>query len=334
MRPSEDTAEQIAAALRFPLEFFSAPDLEEVAADAASFRALTKMTAGQREAAFASGVLAFALHDWIEERFALPADAIPRLSASTNPETAAAIVRSEWGVGSKPIGRLIPLLEMHGVRVYSLAEDCAEVDAFSMWRKGNGFVFLNQNKTAEHSRFDAAHELAHLVLHGGEDVPHGKEAEQQANAFAGAFLMPRDRVLATVPRRASARDLARVKKPLKVSVSALAYRGRELGIFTDWHFRKLCVEISQLGWRTSEPEPIQRERSQVLDKVFSALREDGIGKRDIARELALEPHDLEKLVFGLTLLPVTGEASVAARNASRPEVAGRPAFEVYDGGAA
>src|SRR3546814_6566541 len=53
-------------------------------------------------------------------------------------------------------------------------EDTKNVDAFSCWRNGQPFVFLNTFKSAERSRFDAAHELAHLVLHrhGG---PQGRE---------------------------------------------------------------------------------------------------------------------------------------------------------------
>jgi len=63
--------------------------------------------------------------------------------------------------------------------VCSLAEQCREVDAFSLWRHGSPFVFLNTQKTPEHSRFDVAHELGHLVLHrhghggcdGAPDLP-------------------------------------------------------------------------------------------------------------------------------------------------------------------
>jgi Zn-dependent peptidase ImmA (M78 family)/transcriptional regulator with XRE-family HTH domain len=332
-RPSAETLRKIAEVLSFPKPFFEAADLEEVSVEAASFRALSKMTASQRNSAFAAGALAFALHDWIDGRFRLPVTDIPRISATTNPETAAAIVRSEWGLGSRPIKKILPLLESKGIRVYSLAEDCAEVDAFSMWRRGNGFIFLNHNKSAEHSRFDAAHELAHLVLHGGDDVPHGKAAEDQANSFAGAFLMPRDQVLAKLPRRATLEHLLRLKKSFRVSVSALAYRGHELGVFTDWHYRRLCVEISERGWRRSEPQPIQRERSQVLDKVFQTLRREGIGKAQVAESLGLHVQDVDKLVFGLALIPLDG--SPTARPArSDPPAARKFQPEVLPGGTA
>ncbi|MEK2654790.1 ImmA/IrrE family metallo-endopeptidase [Pseudomonas aeruginosa] len=47
-----------------------------------------------------------------------------------------------------------------------MAEETSQVNAFSCWRRGvTPFVFLNTQKSAEASRFDAAHELGHLVLH-------------------------------------------------------------------------------------------------------------------------------------------------------------------------
>lgn len=75
------------------------------------------------------------------------------------------MVRAHWRIGELPIGNLIHLLESKGVRVYSLAEQGKSLDAFSLWHQNIPFVFLKTNKTAEHSRMDAAHELGHLVLH-------------------------------------------------------------------------------------------------------------------------------------------------------------------------
>ncbi|MFD5336500.1 MULTISPECIES: ImmA/IrrE family metallo-endopeptidase [Streptomyces] len=64
--------------------------------------------------------------------------------------------------------------------------DCPEVDAFSFWDGEIPFVLLSTEKTAERGRFDAAHELGHLVLHGEEQMPHGPQAEAEAHRFAAA----------------------------------------------------------------------------------------------------------------------------------------------------
>lgn len=321
MLPQRDTLEQIARVLEFPMAFFSGPDLEEIPTEAASFRSMARMTASQKHSAQASGSLALALHDWISQRFKLPATDVPRVGPGVDAETAAEVVRAEWGLGEQPVPNLVHLLEAHGVRVFSLTQECREVDAFSLWLR-QPFVFLNTQKSAEHSRFDAAHELGHLVMHGHHEIPQGKEIEREANQFASAFLMPAAGVLATAPRTPSVSDLIRAKKPWRVSVSALAYRLHQLHALSDWRYRRLAVEISQHGYRTREPEPIARETSQILNKVFTALRKEATSKADVARGLDLHPRDLDRLVFNLALLPVDtddmgtehGSAAVTERN--------------------
>lgn len=59
---------------------------------------------------------------------------------------------------------------------------------------------------------------------------------------------------------------------------ALTYRMHDLGLLTDWQHRSTCAELSRLGYRSAEPEGMgQRETSQVLTRVFAALRTKGVG---------------------------------------------------------
>jgi Zn-dependent peptidase ImmA (M78 family)/DNA-binding XRE family transcriptional regulator len=302
--PSDTTISALAKVLRFPPEFFSAPDIDEPVPGAASFRALTRMTASQRDAALAAGALAIELGGWVEQRFTLPTVDVPDLR-DHGPEAAAETLRARWGLGERPIGNMVHLLEAKGVRVFSLAEQCLEVDAFSMWRVPVAYVFLNTQKSAEHGRFDAAHELGHLVLHrhGG---PRGREAEHEANRFASAFLMPRASVLAVAPALATVDALIELKRAWAVSVAALAHRLHALGMVSEWHYRSLCIEIGQRGYRRAEPKGVGREMSMVYKKVFDALRTDGITKADLARDLSLQVNDVDALVFGLVLTEVEG----------------------------
>lgn len=304
MVPSDSTIAEIARVLRFPPEFFSAASLDAPSTESASFRALSSMTAGQRDSALGAGALAIELAEWIDARFHLPAPTLPDLRGHT-PEAAAEAVRGAWGLGERPVKNMVHLLEAQGVRVFSLVEECKEVDAFSLWRGSTPYVFLNTIKSAERGRFDAAHELGHLLLHR-HGAPQGREAEQEADAFASAFLMPRGSILASAPRLPSLDHLVTLKRNWNVSVAALAHRLHALRLMSDWHYRTICIEIAQRGYKRSEPNGIPRETSQLVQKVFQALREDGMSKAAIARCLHLDVTELDSLVFGLTMTPVQG----------------------------
>ena len=298
--PSEATLVRLANLLRFPVGFFRQPALERLPDNAASFRAMKRMTAGQRDAALGAGeIAAQVINAWMEARFKLPSHDLPDLDEYT-PEAAAQFVRAKWGLGEQPIPNMVHLLESKGIRVFSLAEECVEVDAFSFWCDGTPFVLLNTFKSGERSRFDAAHELGHLVLHRRKAMV-GAEAEKQADEFAAAFLVPRDRLNAQVPRVITVGSLIQLKKGWGISVGALAYRLKEIGRLSEWNYRTIAVEIGKRGYRSSEPEGIQRETSQVFKKVFDSLASKGIRRVDVARELHLSIPEFEALTFGLRL---------------------------------
>lgn len=300
--PSEETLEKIASVLNFPVGFFFGPDLDDVQPEHASFRSLSTMTAGQRDAVTAAAALAFAINAALERRYNMPLPSVPDLH-DHEPEQAAAILRAQWQLGERPIGNVVHTLEAHGVRVFSLPEDADEVHAFATWCGSSPFVFLNTWKSAEGSRFDASHELGHLVLHRHEK-PQGRQAETEANAFASAFLMPRNSVLASAPRYASLREMFPVKKTWGVSLAAVVRRLRDLKVLSEWDYHDACVQLSSRGWRKAEPDPLaHREQSQVLRKVIELMREDGLSLSAFAAELDLPSADVNKLLFHLVPRP-------------------------------
>ncbi|MET7978293.1 ImmA/IrrE family metallo-endopeptidase [Streptomyces mirabilis] len=77
--------------------------------------------------------------------------------------------------------------------------DNAVVEAFSLSFTDHPVVVLGADKNDRaRSRFDGAHELTHLVLHG-EQICGVKEVETQAHQFAAAFLMPADDIYDQLP---------------------------------------------------------------------------------------------------------------------------------------
>jgi Zn-dependent peptidase ImmA (M78 family)/transcriptional regulator with XRE-family HTH domain len=334
--PSQETLQRLADALSFPVSFFSAGDLDELPVDAVSFRAASKLSARKRDIALNLGELATALYDWIGARFRLPAPDIPTLTTSSSlenhridtaadqpnngPELAAEVVRARWGLGNSPAPNMVHLLEAHGVRICSLPRACIDVDAFSLWLDDLPFIFLNTSKTPERDRFDCAHELGHLVLHKEKKTLRNPEAEREADRFAAAFLMPRDSVLSQVPLNPSVPYILKAKRIWKVAAIALAHRLHEVGLSTEWHYRMTCVELGKRGYRGAEPSGIPREPSQVLSKVFHAMRNEGITPRIIAHDLHLNVDDLNDLVFGLVVTAIQGDGNRSSTERPRLSV--------------
>jgi len=95
-------------------------------------------------------------------------------------------------------------------------------------------------------------------------------------------------------------DIMKIKKRWNVSAMALVYRLLRVGVFTDWLYRSMCIELSRQGLRTQEQDSVEREGSLVIKKVFDVMRHQSRGLRDIARELHVPIEELHKLVFGLT----------------------------------
>jgi Zn-dependent peptidase ImmA (M78 family) len=183
--------------------------------------------------------------------------------------------------------------------VFSLSENTASVNAFSFWRDNKAFMFLNNFKTAESSIFDTAHELAHLVMHKHGDPKESRSAEREANQFASAFLMPANDVTARIPRPITIDIVLQAKKRWRVSAMAMAYRLNTLKLLSDWQYKSLCIELGRRGYRSGEPDGIERETSLIWHKVLSQLWAERTTKADIAADLRLPLDELEGLIWNL-----------------------------------
>ena len=320
----ERILEKAAEILDFPISFFYGSDVEKIHAESVSFRALTKITAKKRDMAISQTILAEMISDWIDQNFELPLPNVPDLhelrsdfsnpitnesidEATDNevnyyleysyPEACADTVRKAWGLGEQPIPNLIALLESKGIRVFSLTDEAQDVDACCRWTSGRPFIFLNTSRTAERCRFDLAHELGHLVMHK-HGIIEGIHIEQEANAFASAFLMPRRSLLADPLRIPSLRSILSKKEIWQVSAAALTYRYNKLGIITDWNATSIYKQLAQRG-RNNEPNPIAHESSLLLDKVFKVLAQENFDLSKLTNDLCLTLEEISNLTFNL-----------------------------------
>ncbi|MEI2713594.1 MAG: ImmA/IrrE family metallo-endopeptidase [Nocardioides sp.] len=300
--PSEETLLKLASALSVPRSFFERDPIEPIPTEAASFRELSKATATRRDAVLATAALTLEFYAEIEQRFRLPDPSIPTFDKLV-PEQAAELVRRQWNLGDRPISNMVHLLEAKGVRLASLNHDYDDIDAFCFYRDAVPYVFLNTSKSAERQRFDAAHELAHLVLHSEleMDPSTSKFREAEANAFASSFLMPRSAVLGQLMVGASVERVLTARSFWKVSAMAMTHRLHELHLLSDWQYRSTCISLSDRGYRKAEPGGIVPETSQLPRKVMYGA-EARVSVRDAAAALDIDVGEVREYVRHLVPL--------------------------------
>jgi Zn-dependent peptidase ImmA (M78 family)/DNA-binding XRE family transcriptional regulator len=242
------------------VDFFHLTDAPDLEVSAVSFRALSSAGARKAKSVIAAARLSLELSAWLDSEYSTPDVDLPSLddlmsplgAEDYSPEQASLMLRRAWGMPDSPIKNVLWLLEAKGIRVFSLPGDGRDVDAFSFWRDGRPFIFLNPDKSAERLRFDLAHELGHLILHKGVATARERHYELQANQFASAFLMPASGLLvqaSTGSGQLRLSDIFVMKKSWKVSATAMVRRLFDLGLVSEWHYRSWMVDLSSRGYR-------------------------------------------------------------------------------------
>lgn len=237
--------------------------------------------------------------------FDLPAD--PTKIDHEQIEELAAETRRFWGLGTGPISNVTWLLENHGAVVTRCELGAATLDAFSEWSETDStpYVVLGCGKgSAARSRFDAAHELGHMVLHRHvrKSYLHQHEVfnhiESQAHRFAGAFLLPPD-AFAQDLYSPSLDSLRALKEKWRVSIAAMIKRAVQLELISESYEHRLWVNLGRRKWRTKEPldDVLDLEEPRFLRRAMELLVAKGIvAPNEVPMRLALAAHDVEELI--------------------------------------
>lgn len=220
-----------------------------------------------------------------------------------SPEITALRIRSEWGLGVQPINNIISLMELKGIKVFSLPLNVREVDALSISLDGQPFILLDTYKSAERSRFDAAHELAHIFLHiydtqtPNDEIDY-KKRESEADRFASCFLMPNESFLELAPNEMSIGNMLKYKSYWRVSLQAINYKSHKLNLITDWIYRSNCMKINSLGYHKNEPQPTHHDQSILYLKLLKLLDAKGsFSISEMLDEIGISWDDFDNLTF-------------------------------------
>ena len=303
IRPDGSTVGAMALVLDVPLLFFT-KDLHSgvMSVEQCHFRSLRSASQRDRRCLLARGTLLCDLADVLARYVDIPPERVLRIDREVRSkrgiEVLAKEVRDHWGLGSGPISNIVWLIENNGVLVSYIPSDCESVDAFSGSRQSaeqaRPFIFLTDVKGATaRSRFDAAHELGHLVMHV-DAQPGNPELEQQANQFAGAFLMPRESFVREAPKRLNWPLIWELKRRWRTSARAILYRAHDLGVLSDASYRRGFVQLNQRH-KGGEPFEPERERPVLLAGALDATCEE-VDPGNIAAELGIRPRQLADLV--------------------------------------
>ena len=310
--PSPDVLERMAAATKLPVTFFLLPDR---AAERAPifYRSMSTATKGARNRAehrlgWLKDVVTY-LSEFVE----LPAVNFPDLDLPSDPlllsddeiEQAAEDARCYWRMSDGPIANMVLLLENQGAVLARDYLNAAALDGLSQIAPEDGrpYLVIGIDKgSPARWRFDAAHELGHMLLHGDLEPESMRPAmyrriEQQAHRFARAFLLP-------LPSFADdlfgvSLDAFRALKPKwNASIAMMIFRARDAGLLSEEAERKLRIGISRHKWRISEPyddtTPIEEPR--LLRRSFELiLNERAQTAADVTTRIGLPTSDIEAL---------------------------------------
>lgn len=229
----------------------------------------------------------------------------PILNDLAEVEQAALNLRLYWRIGMNPIPNLVELLEDRGIKILAipLSDNLDGLTARvsrNNRKATSSVIVVNQKQWGERQRFTIAHELGYMVL----EVGPGIDEEKAAHRFAGAFLMPAEPLRAEIGKFRKSmgwRELFELKRFFGVSVQALTYRCKEIGIFNKSLFQYLFDEFKRQGWRTppyKEPFAIEKgeEPTRFQRLCYRALAENLISEAKTAELLGLSVHELVQLM--------------------------------------
>lgn len=309
-RPTATTVARLALSLGVEPGYFSVrPDNVAALSATPHFRSLRSTTQVARDQAFAYGQVAVDIAQTLERHVEFPDCDVPTCpvpiddATGDGPEHAAGLVREQWELGCGPVGHLVRLVENRGILVVFSPPQTATVDAYSFDSRLRPVIVLNPIKHDYYrQRFDVAHELGHLIMHGDAE-PGGRIVEQQAHRFASELLMPANEIRDVLPVIMGANvwaTLGKLKERWGVSMQALLFRARRLGRLGDVSYRNAMTTVSARGWRRDEPGLVNTiEQPSLLPKAVELLADVGIDERLLVEQCRV-PIELFRMVTART----------------------------------
>ncbi|WP_316163741.1 XRE family transcriptional regulator [Bradyrhizobium sp. SZCCHNRI20481] len=213
-------------------------------------------------------------------------------------------MRRYWKLGEGPCGDMVALLERIGIIVGTIEMGTSKLDGLCSWSaEDRPHILLATDKMSFPRRqMDAAHELAHAVLHRDVTASELKEnlkaIETQAFRLASAFLMPSTTYPSEVSRPSLASFLT-LKARWRVSIKAQIRRLTDLEIIPEGYDTDLYKLYSAKGWNRQEPldQEWPMNEPRLLRDALNVIVSAGVRTKNdlLAVEFTMSPKDIENL---------------------------------------
>ncbi len=221
----------------------------------------------------------------METAFKMPTCSKRVVSSIDDVEKVSSELRHEWGLGKGPIENLMEVLESNGIKVAVVDAHAAFDALFVQIDGGAPVVVVRRDLVGDRQRFSVAHELGHLMVKHQE----GLNAEKVANRFAGALLVPAEAAVAELGVRRSrldVRELCSLKRKYGMSISAWAYRAKDLGIITNTYFSSFNRFLRMKGLHREEFCLLEQESTSRMARLVQRAIAEGLVSRTKAMELS------------------------------------------------
>lgn len=214
-------------------------------------------------------------------------------------------LRRHWNIGEGPSGDMVPLLERFGFIVGVIEMGTVKLDGLCSWSPidDRPYILLASDKMSFARRqMDAAHEMAHAILHRevtGEQLKRDlKLIETQAFRLASAFLLP-SKTYPVEMRFPSLAAMVTAKERWRVSIKAQIKRLCDLDVIPGDFATHLYKLYSAKGWTKEEPfdrQWVPSEPRVLRDALHLIVDESVRSKSDLlALEFAIPAGDVENL---------------------------------------
>jgi Zn-dependent peptidase ImmA (M78 family) len=298
-QPMAETINNISSKLNFPVAFFEQSD-NIYNPDLIYYR--KRISVGKKNTLMVEALMNIIRMniERLLESVELPENKLINWSIEENgtPEEAAIYLRQQWGLAKGKIENLSKLLEDNGVIIIEIELTSDKMDGISMFTEfGQPIIFISNRIPGDRQRFTLAHELGHLVMHIGKMIDKDRDEEKEAMNFAGEFLMPRKDFLSTY-ENIDLRTLAQQKSFWLVSMAAILYRYKELGLITDSRYRYIWQQMSSAGYKRTEPIAIAREQPSLMREILNIHQKNlGYSKEELAHILNITEEEINRLYY-------------------------------------